>query len=214
MNKRLIFIAIISIAVLSGCIVTSFYPFYLKEDIQKDTRFNGTWIDDGVLFKDNQFHLAEKRKNPDQEKPEWTFKMKKDSSGYKVKVANVKGMEEFTNYNVTAFKLGKHQLLDFKIDDVESDYMLAPVHFLPVHSIAKYHFSGDTLVINWFNHDYMKNLFKKSKVRIDHLKRNDNILLTAKTKDLQKFILRYINDPKAFSLQESPTLKLIRKKDD
>lgn len=214
MNKRLIFIAIISIAVLSGCIVTSFYPFYLKEDIQKDTRFNGTWIDDGMLFKDNQFHLAEKRKNSDHKKPEWTFKMKKDSSGYKVKVANVKGMEEFTNYNVTAFKIGKHQLLDFKIDEVESDYMLAPVHFLPVHSIAKYHFSGDTLIINWFNHDYMKDLFEKSRVRIDHLKRNHHILLTAKTEDLQKFILRYINDPKAFSLQDSFTLKLIRKKDD
>ncbi|MCL3780154.1 hypothetical protein EMN47_07090 [Prolixibacteraceae bacterium JC049] len=211
MKKKLPIFALILIAVLSSCIVTSFYPFYLKKDIQKDKRFEGVWVDYEMVFKDNHISMGDSKK--DDAKPEWTFKMKKDSTGYKVTVGNVKGLEEWTDYKVTPFKLGKHQMLDFMLDDVKSNYLLGAFHLMPVHSVAKYHFSGDTLVINWFNQEYMSKLFKESKVRIDHLKRDGNILLTAKTEDLQKFVLRYINDPKAFSKENDAVLKLIRKND-
>ena len=62
--------------------------------------------------------------------------------------------------------------------------------------------------IQWYNEEWLIGLFKENKIRIAHEKIpyeggkavNDEfqVVLTASTDDLQKFMLKYSDDPKAF----------------
>ena len=121
-----------------------------------------------------------------------------------------------TGYNVNLFKLDNTIFLDFYVEKIEnqtsapskSDVTWWSLHLLPVHTIAKLNIEGDTLKISWFDIAWLEDQLKEKKIKIRHEKNGENILLTAKTKDLQKMISKYAESEEAF--KDGVKLKLVR----
>ena len=79
---------------------------------------------------------------------------------------------------------------------------------MPVHTIAKLTIVNDTLNISWFDITWLEDQIKEKKIKIRHEKNGENILLTAKTKDLQKMISKNADNEEAF--KDGVKLKLVR----
>ncbi|MDX1941443.1 MAG: hypothetical protein SFU99_12875, partial [Saprospiraceae bacterium] len=74
------------------------------------------------------------------------------------------------------------------------------------HSFARVEFKNRQVIIRFFDYDFLKTLFEQQKIRLKHERlSNDNIVLTAPTEELQKFVLKYADEPKAY--QEALVLK-------
>lgn len=92
------------------------------------------------------------------------------------------------------------QLLDFNIEN-ES---FTQAHLFKVHTFSKLTLDQDELSIELFEDSWITDLIVENRVRIKHEKVEDvlagrsEILITASTKELQKFIEKYGNDEDAF----------------
>lgn len=197
-TRNLLIIAIIA-AFLSGCIVYSFYPLYTKEDLFANEILTGTWMedDDDATWKFEHAYFGKKV-------PENI-----DSTSY---VLTVKDDEEgVSKFSVHIIKLGGHYFLDFYLEDfLDNDNLnLGDFHIVPVHTFAKLTVKENELHINWFDQDWLEKLIKENKIRIHHEYNGDYILLTAKPKELQKFVSKYVNSEEAF--KDGMDVQLIRK---
>jgi len=182
----------------SGCVVYSFYPLYTEKNLFPNDILTGEWFegdDQEVKFSEGD--------------TEWTFKHpfigKKengiiDSSSYVLNLKTVEQGEEIdSEFLVHVIKLGGDYFLDFYLEDFGGDEVtLATFHIVPVHTFAKLTVEDDRLLINWFDQDWLDELIRENKIRIHHEQNDDFILLTAKPKELQKFVAKYVNSEEAF----------------
>nr|WP_320118368.1 hypothetical protein [uncultured Marinifilum sp.] len=68
------------------------------------------------------------------------------------------------------------------------------------HGFFKLDINGDELKVNAIEYDDFDDLIKKKKIRIEHVERDNEIIITAKTRDIQKFLIKFadtkmFNDP-------------------
>lgn len=197
-RTRNFFIASIFILFLSGCVVYSFYPLYTETDLFPNDLLIGEWFEadnQEVKFSDGD--------------SEWSFKYsfigdKKngiiDSTSYILNQKSIEDGEEIVSeFRVHVIKLAGFYFLDFYLEDFSGDELtLATFHIVPVHTFAKLTIEKDRLIINWFDQDWLEDLIKENKIRIHHENNDDYILLTAKPKELQKFVAKYVNSEEAF----------------
>ncbi|TKG93494.1 hypothetical protein EYV94_17260 [Puteibacter caeruleilacunae] len=203
MTKKSIPFLIACILLLAGCTISSFFPFYKPDDLIKDDRFVGKWKENNVTVYGKtdstywEFKFPEKKKNKDaKEQPEDRL--------MKLKIHKPQNeLDELTVFNVGLFQLGKYQYMDFTIDEMDlKEVGLSSFHLLPVHTISRVEMRNDTLILQWLSSEFIEDMIKQNKIRIDHLRKADSdedILLTASTEDLQKFILKYEDHPDAFT---------------
>jgi tRNA U34 2-thiouridine synthase MnmA/TrmU len=106
--------------------------------------------------------------------------------------------------------------LDFYVTDIDganssdSDAKLNywNLHVIPVHTFAKLTVADNTLQINWFDGDWLQKQIEGKKIKIQHEKSEEILLLTAKTADLQKLVVKYANTEAAF--KDGLAITLIR----
>jgi len=187
MKARNFSIILIIALFFSGCVVYSFYPLYTEKDLFPNDILTGNWIDD--------------------EGAEWNFEHayfgKKvleniDSTSY---VLYLKDKDEReSEFNIHIIKLGGHYFLDFYLEEFSDDdnLDLEDFHIILVHTFAKLTVTENQLQINWFDQDWLEDLIEENKIRIHHENNGDYILLTAKPKELQKFVEKYVNSEEAF----------------
>lgn len=187
MKAKNLIISLILILFFSGCVVYSFYPLYTEEDLFSNEILTGNWIDgDGGTW--NFEHAYYGKKLPENI----------DSTSYVLTVTEKDSLN--SKYSVHIIKLGGHYFLDFYLEEFleKNELGLADFHIVPVHTFAKLSFSANELHINWFDQDWLEDLIKENKIRIHHENNGDYILLTAKPKELQKFVTKYVNSEEAF----------------
>lgn len=68
------------------------------------------------------------------------------------------------------------------------------------HGFLKLDLSEDELKVNAIEYDDFEDLMKNKKIRIEHVERDNEIIITAKTRDIQKFLIKFadtkmFNDP-------------------
>lgn len=187
MKARIFLIVLITVLFLSGCVVYSFYPLYTEKDLFANEILTGTWVDDEETVW--QFEYAYFGK----ELPENI-----DSTSYVLNVKGEDGSESI--FSIHIIKLAEHYFLDFYLEDfLDTDNLdWASFHIVPVHTFAKLEVKNDQLKINWFDQNWLEELIKENKIRIHHENNEDYILLTAKPKELQKFVSKYVNSEEAF----------------
>ena len=175
----------------SGCLVFSFYPLYTEEDLFANDLLLGEFYDsDSALW-----HFDYKMVGEEGNK-------KADSTAYILTIKE-KG-EEFikASFVVKVIKLSENYFLDFYIEDYEyahgKDPNLFDLHLMPVHTFAKAGIEDGIISINWFDPDWLEKLIKENKIRIHHENNGEHILLTAKPKELQKFVIKYVHTKDAF----------------
>jgi hypothetical protein len=70
--------------------------------------------------------------------------------------------------------------------------------FLPTHSFYRIQLEGDILSVAYLDEDWLKRMIGQGEVDIRHELVDNTIVLTASTRDLQEFIVKYADDAKAF----------------
>lgn len=209
-TRNILLIATITL-LLSGCVVFSFYPLYTESDLFENDLLLGEWLED---------------ENPDivlnGENDVWKFTHpflgdEKDGVRDKKRYAltltsNDDGEVKESKFEVHVIKLADEYFLDFYTEDYggTENVTLADLHLVPVHTFAKLTVAEDKLEIRWFDPDWLEDLIKENKIRIHHEDNGDFILLTAKPKELQKFVSKYVDSEEAF--EDGLDVELFRKK--
>jgi len=67
-----------------------------------------------------------------------------------------------------------------------------------MNTFAKVIIEDDQIGLSMFNGDFLEKLLKQNRIRIKHEKVEDSYVLTASSKELQKFVLKYAEDEDAF----------------
>ena len=198
MKTRNLALVSIFLLFLSSCVVYSFYPLYTDKDLFENDILLGEWFendDEEIVF--------------DEGESVWKFehpfigKKKdgiRDKRSYSLIVsAEEKGEIVESKFSVHVIELGGQLFLDFYLEEYGGDEVtLATFHIIPVHTFAKLTVEEDRLIINWYDQDWLSGLINENKIRIHHENNDEVILLTAKPKELQKFVTKYVNSEEAF----------------
>ena len=180
--KTLRYIVIIGTALfLMGCPVRSLFPLFAEKDLVFNPGLVGAW--------------SEKDKN------ETYFIQKSEGKNYDIIVCDKKG--DTSQYTAQLGQLGKFWFLDSYPSKDPNDYQM-----IPTHIISKIWLNGDTLRFASLENDYLKKFIETQNLKIPHASRNEDIVLTASTDELQKLVLQLAQDDGAFP---KPT-KLVRVK--
>lgn len=165
---------------LAGCVVTSVYPYYTAKDAVFEPALVGTWRGTEPDAKPDEF---------------WQFE-KLENQAYKLTMADGEKRKE---YDTHLFKLGGHLFLDCFPRERPED-SLPPHYLLRVGSVAP------VLAITALDYDWLKQLLEKNPKAVRHLivpkklgeSGDGDLVLTASTAELQKFILKHVNNTNAF----------------
>jgi len=195
MKTRIFVICAILAVIASSCLVKSLHPFFKDQDVVFKKELLGTWID--------------------QDAGNWTISQanaKSEGSGifglktgdslrnyYLLTLTNDGGVSKFIAH---LFKLNGQLYVDFYPDEINLPDITS-YHLVSAHSIAKIGVFKDSLNIKWFNEMWLADLFENNKIRISHetiseKDSDESYVLTASTDELQKFLIKYGNDPNAF----------------
>ncbi|PQJ76819.1 hypothetical protein [Polaribacter glomeratus] len=180
----------------TSCVVKSLHPFYTKETISFDKNFIGDWRDSkNGTWKVVSFISEMTKDNP-------VAKMKEDDLKiYKEYKNSYYILREFEGKKVlfiaTPFKINHQKFLDFfPLDHQEDIDNLLESHSVYTHSLVKYDVQKNgEIEIKWLDEDKIKTLFKEQKIKIKHETFgliNEDYLLTANSKELQKFVEKYM----------------------
>ena len=186
--KSIIIIAFILILVLgmTGCFVLSVHPLYFEKDLVFESGLVGTWGE-----KEHEKDLSEL----------WIFK-KSGEKSYRLIIRDVEEGEGL--FEAHLLKLGDHMFLDLYPEEPETGSEFYNMHVIPAHSFMRVSLEGHVLRLAFFDLDWLKKNIEQNKVSIKHECRDDTIVLTASTEELQAFVLKHIEE--AFIFEEEGTL--------
>jgi hypothetical protein len=165
---------------LAGCVVTSVYPFYTAKDVQFDPALLGTWAEAGSTNAANDH---------------WRF----DRLNQQAYWLTIGEQNETNRYETHRFHLKQHVFLDLCTTNRMEDH-------LPLHYLMKLENTGSKLQVKVLNFAWLAKLLEKKPKALRHIlvpnepgnTNNNQLVLTADTPELQKFILKHINDTNAF----------------
>jgi len=207
MKTKLIIFAFLLTVTMSSCLVKSLHQFYNDTDLVYKPELNGTWFgNDSATWVISQHKVFS-----------GLMKDEKPGNSYDIVYTDKKGTSKFYAH---LFRLENQLYLDFFLPDLEGPD-LAVMHLIPAHTLAKVELAKDQITIKWYNEEWLMKLFKENRIRIAHEKipydlDRDNtgdfqVILTAPTSELQKFIIKYGNDPAAFKEDKNDYTFVLRK---
>jgi hypothetical protein len=184
MKKSIAFAAAASL-VFSGCLLTSFNPFYKEENLEANNLLPGEWINKNSLLTFSQLEKGYLLNYKDCKDP---YNAPNDYSTCT--------MADFT---VHLMKLGGNYYMDFYPRNfVNSDNLFLNLHIRPTHSLAKVKIEKDQLEFRLVSFNWTTGYIENKKGKLSHMKIDDIITLTGTTDELQSFILKNQNEPGFF----------------
>lgn len=106
--------------------------------------------------------------------------------------------QEKSRFKGRVARLGNFLFLDALPAEPASGRGILDMHRLPAHSISRLWIEGDTLFLAPLEEDWVEEKIKENKAAIAHMFIEDRCVITAPTADLQRFLLKYAEDEKAF----------------
>jgi hypothetical protein len=165
---------------LTGCVVTSVYPFYSEKDLAFEPALVGVW------------------KKTGQSDEHWKFE-RASGNGYRI-TSESGGKTTVLRGHV--FKLHGQTFLDLCTTNWKEDIQPEPV---PSHILAHIVQLTPTLKMSDLNYDWLKELLARNPKAVRHIviqtgeKPEDRrIVLTADTAGLQQFVLKHLNTEAAW----------------
>src|SRR5262245_49356791 len=168
------------VVILTGCILTSVYPFYTENDLTFDPKLVGNW-------------------SKPSEKETWQFEREGDKS-YKLTLIS----DNKTNVvQAHLFKLKEMSYLDFYSPDSNWEGAVPPI---PAHMVLRVLEISKQLKLAAPNHDAVRQLLEKNPELTPHLMlnkedkpENRRVVLTGTTAQLQKFLTRDLKKDEIWS---------------
>lgn len=198
--KKVFIVSIVILGLsLQGCIVKSIYPFFKESDVIFRPELVGNWTDEeGTPW---NIHVNPYKPN--------SYELHCTKNDRDVALAG------------NLFTIEGNLYLDlFPVSDNSEEVLVFDLHLVPTHSVAIVEsLSSDEVQIKWFDESWLASMFSQNRIRIGHEKILDTAdnpkdddgmyLLTARTDELQKFIVKYRNEAMA-SVENAVDLKLKR----
>jgi len=105
-------------------------------------------------------------------------------------------------------RIGKHLYFDYFPADKKEDRKLDEffgVHFVRMHTSYRVEILKDgSFELSQLDGSYVKNLIDEKKIRISHeTDADDNTVITASTKELQQYLLKYGDEPSAYRSEKT-----------
>ncbi len=160
---------------IAGC-VRSLHPLYTEKDLVFDEKLLGTWLKDG------------------EGTDTWVFQKAGENSYYLIETE--KGAP--ARFEAHLVKLGSYYFLDLIPSEMDTKNDFYKLHFVPVHTFSRIWLEKDSFRFGMFDNDWLRDMIEQKKITIGHERDEKALLLTAPTADLQKLVLQYADDPKAF----------------
>ena len=188
---------------LGGCIpVKSIQPLYTKENVVFEKKLVGTWVDD-----------------PNSPNTTWEFKRvvvdSNNESKFELFGEPEKAYELIFSDNegkrgsffAHLVKLENRLFLDvypsqwphMPQDPNKVEWLYNHLFFMPVHTFIKVDSIKPQLKMRLTNESEMKKLFEEDPNALKHTLVEESLILTASTKELQAFVLKYANDSRVFT---------------
>jgi hypothetical protein len=181
---------------LGGCLpVISLHPLFTEKDLAFDEKFLGTWVDDS----NDTWQFS------DANKPEKAYELIfTDKEGKKGSfVAHLVKLEKRLFLDVFPNQLPSDEKDPNKTQWPYNNFFLIPAHtFIKINAIEpqlKLQLTEDD--------DKLRELLKDDPNTIENTLVEDRLLLTASTKELQAFVLKYADDPRLFREESILTRK-------
>jgi len=180
--KRIAFVLGLPL-LLAGCAPeASLNPLFTENDVVFDPALVGTWR--GMDRKDES----------NAGKPVWAFGKSGENAYSLVVTADGKR----TDYKAHLVKVGQYLFFDALPDPPDGafgDYL----YLVPTHVFGRIWMEGGTARIAFLDDEWTKKMVDENRLRIAHTRVEDAVVLTAATKDLQRFVLKYADNEQAFS---------------
>ena len=175
-------LALIGLLSLVGCVVTSIYPYYTAKDVVFEPKLVGRWMETEKSSKTNEY---------------WEFTRAGTNDAYTLTVHE--GDKE-TEYQMHLFRLKDFTFLDGLPMERHDD-------FVPPHYVLKVSRLEPTLDLALLDYKWLGELLEKQPGALRHVvvdaKPGDSgdgqVVLTADTAELQKFILKHAGNTNAFT---------------
>jgi len=176
-------------ALLGGCVpVMSLHPLYTEKEVVFEKRLLGTWLDD-----------------PNSPETTWQFsRIDERNNAYNLLFSDEEGKKG--SFAVYLVKLQNRLFLDVYPNELpskiaDSKKLELPFNsffLIPAHTFLKIDFKGPKLKMWITNIEDMKKLLEEEPNAIKHTFIEDKLILTAPTKQLQNFVLKYAEDKRVF----------------
>jgi len=180
MKTRNLITYAVAALLLSGCI-PSVHPFYTAKDVVFDDRLLGEW-----QAKDNS------------EEQGWKFEKAGDDA-YKLTITDEKGKQGV--FTARLFKLKQEHFLDIIPADCEyatNQADLVAFSMFPGHLLVRVSQIEPELKLAFFDFDWLGAHLKDNPKALAHHQEDDRAVLTAQTRDLQRFVLKHLGKGKLF----------------
>jgi len=174
---------------LGGCVpVMSINPLFTKDNLIFDQKLLGTWVDD--------------INSPDMT---WQFsKAEEPNNAYKLILRDEGGRKG--SFLAHIVKLENHLFLDLFPDEFPSDindpnkteWLYNAFFLVPAHTFLRLDALGPVLKMRMTKSDKMAEMLEQDPNAVRHAKVEDTIILTASTKELQAFMVKYAGDERLF----------------
>jgi hypothetical protein len=210
MKTRAFLVTLILIILAVSCI-PSLYPLYRDKDLLFDTRLLGLFNTEGNMIGDIGGDTWEFDRLDWQTENKSGNEWNQFRSGKTYKLIALED-EKRAEFAVHLIKLGKNYYLDFFPVKYNIPHVMLDMQLMPAHIFGKIEFVNNNIVMNWFDGDFLTNMIDSNKIKISHKMLDDNILLTANTEELQKFVRKYGDNPRAFLDQDPDTMYRIPQK--
>lgn len=176
---------------LTGCLVTSVYPYYTDQDLVFETALLGDWVAAKAEVSNDEFCRIEKL----------------GDFGYRMTYF---GRKETNSCDARLFRLDGQLFLDTCPTNRSLDE-------LPVHQLQKVQWSDTALEMASLNYDWLTKLLEQHPKTLRHLTLRDTegaheskrIVLTADTVELQQFVLRHLNNTNAWNAPSAIKLRMV-----
>jgi len=188
---------------LSSCL-TTLHPIFTEKDLAYDPKLIGTWnieregnkervtisnlaTENSVELPGNISHIKQK--------------------GYLISYQHEQG-ENPERYIAFLARIGKYLYLDYypayKKEDQKLDEF-AGAHWVKMHTSYRVEILNDgSFELSQLDGSYVESLIEQKKIRINHeMGVYDNIVITASTSELQKYLIKYSDEPEAYESKKT-----------
>ncbi len=188
---------------LSSCL-TTLHPIFTEKDLAYDPKLIGTWNTENEgkkgkviinnLATENSVELPG---NISAIKQQGYFIIDQDENG---KVSD--------QYIAFLARIGKHLYFDYYPAEKKEDRKLDEffgIHFVRMHTSYRVEIlKNGSFELSQLDGSYVKSLIDEKKIRISHeTDADDNTVITASTKELQQYLLKYGDEPSAYRSEKT-----------
>ena len=168
-------------AIVTGCVPT-LNPIYTDKDLIFDPALLGTW-------------------GSDDPREKWVFE-KTNEKSYKLKQTDSEGLT--AEFDTRLVRLGDYKFLDLIVTNIDEKYIklngFAAFSLVPAHLVLQVHELRPKLKLSAMNPDWVKEWLDKNPKSLEHRKLGDDrYVITASTKELQKFVLQHADEEGLFA---------------